>query len=245
MKRFLQQGIQNILHKFGYEIKRYSLETSVDARLTHLLKHYDIDCILDVGANEGHSAWHYRKIGYTGDIVSFEALSSAHHALLKHSQQDTRWHIAPRAAIGNENGEITLHIANNSFSSSVLNMNPLHAETAPESQYVGAEIVQMQTLDEAAQPFLSKANHIFLKLDVQGFEAQVLEGASNILPKVCAIQLEMSFAPLYEGEKLYLEMLSLLETLGYELYALIPGFSDPKSGKMLQADGIFTRREAS
>lgn len=241
MKRIIQRG----LRRLGYEIKKYSLETSIDARLAHILQYYKINLILDVGANEGHSAKHYRKVGYTGEIVSFEALQSAHLLLSKNSQHDAKWHIAPRIAIGDHKGEVTLNIAANSFSSSILSMENQHVLAAPESQYVGEELVPMATLDECASSYLLPSSCIFLKMDVQGFEAQVLQGASEILHKVLVLQTEMSFTPLYKGERLYDEMIAYLDDLGFELYAIIPGFSDPQTGKMLQADGIFVTKNLS
>lgn len=78
-----------------------------------------------------------------------------------------------------------------------------------------------------------------MKIDVQGFERQVLAGATEILPQVKGIQLELSLVPLYESQPIYREMIKFLEKLGYELYALVPGFTEHKTGKLLQMDGIF------
>jgi hypothetical protein len=74
---------------------------------------------------------------------------------------------------------------------------------------------------------------------VQGYEQQVLEGATGILPQVKGIQLEMSLVTLYQGELLFREMLDYMNNLGYSLHWLKPTIPDPNTGQMLQLDGIF------
>ena len=82
-----------------------------------------------------------------------------------------------------------------------------------------------------------------MKLDVQGFEHKVLQGAGQVLRRVAGIQLELSLVPLYDGEHLFHPMLHDLEERGYELWSVIPGFVDPDTGRLLQLDAIFFRKE--
>jgi FkbM family methyltransferase len=156
------------------------------------------------------------------------------------SQKDPLWEIAPMTAIGDREGEITINIAGNSQSSSVLQMLDAHVKAAPESAYCGSEIVKLSRLDTLAKKYInSDQQSIFLKIDVQGFERQVLEGAAQILPLVKGIQVELSLVPLYRDQLLFEEMLETLRKLGYDLYAVIPGFIDKETGRLLQMDGIF------
>jgi hypothetical protein len=77
---------------------------------------------------------------------------------------------------------------------------------------------------------------------VQAFEKQVLTGGgSTVNEHVIGMQLELSFIPLYEGSMLIREALDLVYSLGFVLTGLLPGFTDPRDGRMLQADGIFFR----
>ena len=85
-------------------------------------------------------------------------------------------------------------------------------------------------------------NSILLKIDVQGFEKSVIQGSLEILPIVNALQLELSLVPLYENQVLLYEMISILDNLGFEVHGIIPGFTDIKTGRMLQVDGIFIRK---
>ncbi len=83
--------------------------------------------------NIGQYAKLLREFGYSGRIVSFEPLSSAYSQLKAVSKKDPLWEIAPQAAIGNQEGEIIINIAGNSYSSSALPMLDAHLESAPES----------------------------------------------------------------------------------------------------------------
>lgn len=238
----LKTSLKHLFRKLGFEIKRYNINTSEVALANRFLNYHNIDLVLDVGANCGQYANFLRESGYLGRIVSFEPLSDAHSRLLILSQKDPRWEIAPRVALGDREGEITLNISSNSQSSSVLPMLDAHRKASPESVYLGSEIVPLRRLDTLAQNYIkSDDKAIFLKIDVQGFEKQVLEGADRVLPLVTAIQLELSLVCLYKDQILFEEMLEILHQMDYNLYTVIPVFTDPETGRLLQMDGIFLK----
>lgn len=241
MKKYFKKA----LRKIGFEVQRFLPECSDAARMQRILCHHEVDLILDVGANVGQYANYLREIGYAGKIISFEPLSSAHDHLMAVSKKDPLWEIAPRAAIGDRDGEITINISRNSVSSSVLQMLASHRSVAPESEYCASETVKIVKLDTIASAYMDKNVHsTYLKIDVQGLERQVLEGASQSLRFIKGIQIELSLVSLYEGETLFRDMLENLDKLGFELYAVVPGFTDMKSGRLLQLDGIFFQKTA-
>lgn len=206
-----------------------------------MLASHGVDVVLDVGANTGQFARSLREAGYQGRLVSFEPLSTAHAQLLRVSDRDTRWDIAPRVAIGDHEGEVEMHIAGNSVSSSVLDMLDSHAKAAPDSAYVANEHTRLSRLDTMARAYLPPGAVPFLKIDTQGYEDRVLDGAAEILDTICGLQLELSFVPLYEGQQLYEALVERLRALGFSIWAIWPGFCDPISGRMLQVDAIFFR----
>ena len=234
--------IKNRANEIGWEIRRYHPAVSEIPRMYQSLVYHKIDLVLDVGANIGQYGMLLRRLGYGGRIVSFEPLSSAYSQLKAASDKDSLWEVAPRAAIGNEDGQISINISANSQSSSVLSILDSHVSAASNSAYIDSEKVKLTRLDTIALDYLEDADSVFLKIDVQGFEKQVLEGASNILPRVKGIQTEMSLIPLYQGQLLFRETIELLDNLGYELYSAIPGLADPKTGRLLQMDGIFFKK---
>ena len=234
--------IKNQAKKIGWEIRRYHPAVSEIPRMYQSLVYHQIDMVLDVGANVGQYGMLLRRLGYSGKIVSFEPLKSAYSQLKAASNQDSLWEVAPRTAIGNENSQITINISANSQSSSVLNILDSHVNAASNSVYIDSEKVELNRLDTIAGDYLKDAKSVFLKIDVQGFEKQVLEGATDILPRIKGIQTEMSLIPLYQDQLLYRDTIELLDKLGYELYSVIPGLADPQTGRLLQMDGIFFKK---
>ena len=239
----MKKILKSFLNRLGFEINRLSPSTSTSTRLQCLFSHHKVDLVLDVGANVGAYVSFLRDLGYAGKVVSFEPLSTCYSLLESLSQKDPLWKIAPRAAIGSEDGEIVINISANSYSSSALDMLDSHLSSAPNSGYVGSETVPLKRLDDFAKQYMADdCKSVYLKIDVQGFELQVLEGAKDILPRINGIQLEMSLIPLYEGQILFREMLDKMDQFGYELYAIIPGFTDKVTGRLLQFDGVFFRK---
>lgn len=196
----MKQTVKKLLHQLGINVNRY--EYSDYARVKKLLDYHHIDLILDVGANTGQYYKFLRDSGYSGRVVSFEPLSDAYSQLTKISKKHQGWEIAPQTAIGNQEGEISINIAGNSQSSSLLPMLDSHKTACPESTYIGSQTVKIARLDRIAPHYIGSSNTIFLKVDVQGYEQQVLEGSTGILSQVKGIQLEMSLVPLYQGEVL-------------------------------------------
>lgn len=225
---------------FGIDVHRY-VPTESTPSLNSSFRKFEIDLVLDVGANQGQFASEIRRAGYAGEIVSFEPLSDAHSKLLQASVDDTKWHVCSRCALGDRDGEIEINVAENSLSSSVLIMLAAHRKAAPDSEYKGREKVQLNTIDSVATQYLQNSKAPFLKIDTQGFEWQVLDGARATLPSLRGILVELSLVPLYEGQCLWKEMIGRLEEEGFVLWAFEPVFSDPQDGRTLQIDGVFYR----
>jgi len=230
------------LWRAGWDVKRFDPRPSEASQLVRQLFVHQIDVVFDVGANTGQFAQQLRDAGFPGRIVSFEPSSAAHSTLSKRACRDANWVIAPRMALGDHDGTISLNLAGNSVSSSVLPMLPSHVSAAPESHYIGAETADLRTLDSVSTEFATDTDRIFLKLDVQGFEHKVLQGAEQFLRRAVGIQIELSMVPLYDGEHLFHPMLHDLEERGYEMWSLIPGLVDPGTGRLLQLDAIFFRK---
>jgi len=232
--------VRKAFHQFGFDLRYF--KDSEEGILKNLLRRLEPAAVLDVGANVGQYGQMLRALGYHGVIVSFEPSSAAHAALATAARSDPRWIVAPRAALGAAQGSVALNVAGNSVSSSVLPMHSTHLAAAPESRYVATESVPLERLDELLPRLLTDPGPLFLKLDTQGYEEQVLRGATAILPRVLAIQLEVSLVPLYEGAPSLVHLLSAMSDLGYHLFQIIPGFRDGVTGQMLQFDGIFVRQ---
>jgi FkbM family methyltransferase len=205
---------------------------------------FAVDAVLDVGANTGQFAQALRAEGYHGHIVSFEPLSDAHGALMVAAESDPLWDVAERCAIGARCGSAEINISGNSYSSSLLPMLDLHRDAAPQSEYLGKEPCQVVTLDSYIERTFSDPTTLFAaKIDTQGYEAEVLAGLKRHHDRVKVILCEMSVAPLYAHGPSMRELCHLLAELNYRCVALSPEFEDPRTGELLQTNGVFVKRD--
>jgi FkbM family methyltransferase len=202
---------------------------------------YEIDVVLDVGANTGQFANQLRReVHFAGRIHSFEPLSSAFRVLQGSASRDVDW-FTHNFALGDREEKRVIHVSANSYSSSLLDMLPTHAAAAPESRFVGSEEVSVRTLDSIFDEICALGDRVYLKVDTQGYEGRVLRGGRQSLPRVDTVQLEMPLVPLYSGESEFRELYDVMLDEGYVLVALDPGFNDPRTGQLLQVDAVFHR----
>lgn len=237
----LKRAVKSLVNAAGYDLHRINPAANASVQLCKAFDRFGIDLVFDVGANIGSFGTDLRSAGYQGELVSFEPLSTAHAILLRTAHRDAMWQVAPRCAIGDYDGEVEINISGNSHSSSVLPMTPLHASAAQGSAYVGAEKASICRLDSVAPRYLKNFSRPFLKIDTQGFEWQVLDGARETLPHVQGVLCEMSLVTLYEGQRLWKDMMHRLESEGFELWSIQRAFADLRDGRTLQIDATFFR----
>ena len=229
--------------KLGIDILRYPESDPLNP-IVKLMHTHGIDLVVDVGANDGGFASAIRRLGYSGSLLSLEPLSRPFGRLRSRAAPDPLWHLR-QVAVGDHNGTLTINVAGNAeASSSALPMLDLHKLAAPSSAYIGVETVEQCRLDDLlSEEGIAQNQRIYLKLDVQGFEGRVLEGARNLLasPTLRGLQMELSFVPLYEGAINWRDGLRIASAHGMTLMRAVPGFTDMRTGQMLQADVAFYR----
>lgn len=226
-----------LVHRAGFDIYRESFKR----RFVFALLQHGVDTVLDIGANVGQFGQELRRADFTGRIISLEPLAEAFTALQRLASDDPSW-ITERAAVGASVGTLTMNVAGNSVSSSALPMLERHAEAAPESRYVATQEVPATTVDALVEKYGIRPETALLKIDVQGYEQPVLAGAAATLERFAAVRTEMSLVALYEGQALFADILTELDGRGFDLWQLEPGFVEPSTGRLLQADGVFFRR---
>ncbi len=217
---------------------------SRDSRnLATLLAHHGIDLVLDVGANTGQYGDRLRRVGYTGRIVSFEPQLPAHATLTEAATHDTRWTVAPRMALGDGAEPLEFNISAESDMSSALAMTDEMRELLDSAAYTGVETVPQNRLDSIFDDFAGPDDRVLLKSDTQGYDHRVLDGASGVLDRIQAIQLELSIVRVYVSEIPYREMIDHLEGLGFIPALFVPGYFHRRSARLFAMDGVFVRRE--
>jgi FkbM family methyltransferase len=236
----MRAGLHRGLRRVGLDLVRYDAERFPELRRLQLLRDRRADLVLDVGANDGTFVGGLRAGGYRGRIVSFEPQSAAFSKLLAATAGDPDWDCR-RVALGATEGEVELHLAGNSSSSSLLDMTTQHVTSAPESRYIGSESVRVVRLDAIRDEHVRPTDRVYLKVDVQGSELAVLEGAEVTLRQAVVVDAELSLVPLYDGAPTFDVVIEHLSERGFGLLALEPVFADPATGRLLQVDGLFGR----
>jgi FkbM family methyltransferase len=237
----MKKLVKKFVHSLGWDLHRLSPSNNHSSQHLAAIKHVNANVVFDIGANVGQFAQELRSVGFTGKIISFDPLTSAHERLSLAASRDPAWFVHPRVALGDRDGEIDINIAGNSVSSSVLPMLEAHSSAASGSAYVSIERTPLVRLDSIATAYLDPGSRLFVKIDTQGFEWQVLDGAANTLKSAHGVLMEMSLVPLYEGQRLWRDVIARMEKEGFALWAIQKGFTDPRTGQTLQVDGIFLR----
>ncbi len=228
----LRNIARRMLRKLGFEVYHYNR--------MRLLEHHGIDLVLDVGANAGQYGRELRAGGYRGRIVSFEPLSAAYRQLERCSRRDPQWQTA-NMALGAADESTDINVSQHSVCSSLLPMAPLLSKTLDAARYVTKESIAVRRLDSVMADYQTGNETVLLKMDTQGYERFVLEGADQTLPAIAGIQMEVSLSTLYEGEWLLPDVIPFMHQLGFCLESIEPGFSDTKTGQLLQVDVFFFR----
>lgn len=224
----------SVLKKIKYKLH---LKNDLKRRLK-IIKHFEIDLLFDIGANVGQYAKKMRNLGYNKKIISFEPLKADFEILKRAASTDKQW-IVNNCALGHEDTVGFINISGSSDNSSILNMLPKHSESKAGLSYIAKQEIEIKKLDTIFGSFVESENKIMLKIDTQGYEKNVIDGALESLKRISVIQLEMSLVPLYEGEMLIAEMIKYLENKGFHLFSLENGHYNRQTGQLLQADGIF------
>lgn len=245
LRAVLRLAVNRVLAPLGVEIVRSArlhrhFQDSGDGRLQAALQRQRVELVIDIGANVGQFALDLLRHGYGGHIISVEPLPDAHAKLREAAAAHARWTVADAMALGPCKGLVMLQVAGNSVSSSVLPMLDRHVAAAPESRGAGVVQVRQDTADEVFAEQVA-ASRTLIKIDTQGYEREVLQGASRCLDRAKLVFMELSVVPLYEGQWLWLEAIRFMQERGYELVFLQPDFTDPRTGQVLQYNGLFQR----
>ena len=129
-------------------------------------------------------------------------------------------------------------------SSSLFEIGPRHLSAAPESGYVGEESVTTARLDEVLAGLIDDHPRVYLKIDVQGGELDVLAGAEEVVRLAEVVDCELSLVPLYVGGAVWADVVEHLAARGFGLLWVEPVLRDPTTNELLQIDGLFVRTVA-
>jgi FkbM family methyltransferase len=240
LRRTSKRLIRSACRRLGYDLVPFS--KSRRNYRSFWIDRCGINTVVDVGANVGQFAELIKKTGFDGKIISIEPQKEAFDQLSHKFQACGRWR-GINCALGAHDGELELEIAGNSVSSSLLPMLPSHIAALAESAPIGKERVAVHRLDDILPEHLDAGANIYLKIDAQGYELPVINGATAIVDRVSLLELELSLVPLYEGQDLMPEVCLELRRKNFEAVHIEQGFSDLDGMRILQVDGLFIRSD--
>lgn len=238
----MKELIKRCFNAIGVEVHKYNFHHNDQLLIAKCISLLNVDLVFDIGANRGQYARRLLRSGYRNKLISFEPIAKAFQALKHNANKFNNWE-AYHLGVGSQSGNLAINVSENVYSSSVLEVTETSIGAAPDSKIMREERISMTTLNEFFKSHQINSQKIYLKLDVQGFELEVLKGASEVLSQVIAIQVELSTTPLYKGSPLYLDVITYLKNLNFDLFSVLPEFRNPNSGRLLQFDGIFVRSE--
>jgi FkbM family methyltransferase len=199
-----------------------------------------IKTVLDIGANVGRFAITARKLFPQAHIYSFEPLPDCLAKAAELMRGDAGF-TPVSVALGIEPGAATFYRSSSSPSSSFLRMTAAHTGAYPGTGKTREVRVPVDSLDRVAAAF-DFAEPMLVKIDVQGFEEQVLQGGEVTIRRASVLLIETSFEMLYEGQALFEAVHSLLQQWGFEFKGNLDQAHAPADGRLLQADSLFVRR---
>ena len=235
-KKFLKI-IPNIIY-FNTLI-RYGVAAGVEhAQVLNCMKNYNVLTVIDIGANRGQFALAARNAFPNAHIISFEPLcepADVFRTIFKDDPLVTFHEIA----LGPDTRETVIHVSNADDSSSLLPISNLQNELFHGTSEKEVRKVAVKPLAAV----LSRADILtpaLLKMDVQGFEKEVLSGCESLLDKFSYCYIECSFVELYEGQSLAHEVITFLNKHGFGLVGVYNMAYD-KKGLAVQGDFLFSR----
>ena len=219
---------------------RRALALGVAPAIEHipLLRILQPATIVDVGANRGQFALASRTAVPRARIICFEPGARAFETLRRTVGSDPQARLV-RAAVARQSGELILNVTNDDDSSSVLPVG----ET--QTRQFGTRVVEQEVVPAGPLDQFVSAEEVeapaLLKIDVQGFERDVLVGSKSLLPLFHWVYVESSFTELYVGQILAPELIGFMRDAGFDLAGAFNqiGFTDLPAA---QADFLFVKR---
>ncbi len=240
--------IRKFLQKYGYDIVKLhpkyvpnQLESATILHENKWLQELNFATIIDIGANEGQFSERMRLLFPSAEIFAFEPLPDVYDTLVANFKTDANFK-AFNVGIGATEGVSIFHKNESTASSSFMPMANSHKENFNFAIQTEPIELKIETLD-AVFSQTTFSHPLLIKLDVQGFESEVIKGGSAILAQADIIISELSFYELYTNQPLFNTIYKQLQALGFMYVGSIEQLHSPLNNKVLQADGVFIKQK--
>jgi len=235
----LPKVLKNSLFHLSYHLARpeyerfahlYSFAPHMEFGLAAMAPRFTPKTIVDVGAFEGSWSRMARKIWPTSRLIMIEPNRAKEEQLRKLSQDiNATLHCE---LLGQDDGkEVQFHLMESG--SSILEERsgvPRKTETR-----------RLRSLDSLLGSVEAPG---LLKIDAQGYELRILEGASGLLPKFEAVLMEVAVIEINEGAPLLHEVVAFMKARGFVAYDILEIHRRPLDRALNQVDILFLREQS-
>lgn len=206
-----------------------------------VLETYEVNCVLDVGANSGQYANSLREAGYNEYIASFEPMPQAAAELSKKAESDPRWSVYPMA-LGSTSATLPFNAVPGT-GSSLLTPSDFGRCRFHDLDEPDVIAVPVRRLDEVLDNVLENVPdpRPYLKMDTQGYDLEVFSGAGARTRDFVAMQSEVSLVQIYDGMPRMQLALDTYEKAGFEITGMFPVTREVRTGRVIEFDCVLTR----
>lgn len=233
----MTRSIKIIFNSLGFNITRFN--KVVESKKYNWLNELNVHTIIDVGANIGQSALKFHTILPDSFIYCFEPIEKCYEKL-EENLKPLQNHKSFRLALGSKKEKAVIYLNEFDASSSILKMTDIHKNAFPFARQHIKENIDVDLLDNVFKNIKLQKN-VLLKIDVQGFEKEVLIGANEMLKDTSIIIIEISFLALYEGSPKFFDIYEMLNKIGFEYIGSFGQYNNPIDGRPLQQDALFIK----
>lgn len=222
----------------GYKVTKFKIDSLEEYFKKN--KHRNL-IIFDVGANVGESANQYTKKLKYSVVYSFEPIPIIFQKLVNNTSSSVRKF---NFGLSNFDGQTVFHVNKAHVTSSLLELsvNAIENWNVPSLENSENLLLEFRKLDSILEE-LNVDNIDFLKIDVQGAEFLVLEGAENsfLNKRINYVQMEFIYINTYEETKNLCYYLDFFSQYNYDLVSIFDLLHNSK-GELLQCELLFRIR---
>ncbi|TAD85541.1 MAG: FkbM family methyltransferase [Bacteroidetes bacterium] len=237
----MRKVIKNIFETFGLEINtikgKQQLAYKNEIQRLRAVGKTPFASIIDIGANTGQFAAHARAAFPMASIISFEPIEACFVELKKRFAGDENFK-AYNCAIGCSNRKATFYNNDYAPSSSLLQIAEMHVTHYPKTAHTTATTIEEKMFEEVVS-LSSLRKPCLIKIDVQGYELEVIRNNPNMLKLADAVIIETSFEKLYKSQPLFDEVYQSMLRFGFVYGGSYDQLYAPGTHQIIQADAIF------
>lgn len=238
-------AVRGAVRRLGLDVTRYPSRLGYEWQLMMLLRRLRIDCVLDVGANEGQFASFLRRAGFEGHIISFEPIPEIFARLERRMGSDPRWR-GMNCALGDADGEAEINVTgSDAQASSLLPLNEVGPQRWGDAlrvvRTVPIKVCRLDAVLDEVSAQVPAPRRIYLKMDTQGYDLKVVEGLGSRISEIAALQSEVSCTEFYEGMPRFTDALQRYLDLGYAIVGIFPLSRELDQLRVIEFDVMMMR----